>query len=93
MSSGEQGAERMEDRGGDKGDGRRKRRREAQLSREMEHVFGAEEEAIMREDADGGWSIGGSPVHDIFVSAVSDADRRASSQQAVGFLAFSTGRF
>ena len=83
MSSGEQGAERREDRGGDKGDGGRKRRREAQLSREMEEVFGADEEEIIREDP-GRWGIGGSPKHDLFVSAVSDADMGASSQQAVG---------
>jgi hypothetical protein len=57
----------------------------------MEGLFGEEEEVI-REDPEGRWSIGGSPmhnflciggspVHDFFVS---DADMGASSQQAVG---------
>ena len=43
----------------------------------MEDLFGAEEEEGMREE--GEWSIGGSPLRDFFASAVSDADRGASS--------------
>ena len=78
MSSGEQGAERREDRRGDEGAGGKKRRREAELSREMEDVFGAEEEEVMREEG-GGWSIGGSPLVGIFATVVSDADLGASS--------------
>ena len=66
-SSTEQGAERREDRAGDEGAGGKKRRREAELSREMEDVFGAEEEEVMREGG-GGWSIGGSPLVDILHS-------------------------
>ena len=78
MSSGEQGDERREDRGGDKGEGGRKRRSEEEFRREMEEVFGADEEEIIREDPRR-WGIGGSPLHDLFVSAVSDADMGASS--------------
>ena len=85
MSSGEQGAERREDSGGDKGEGGRKRRREAQLSREMDEAFGAEEEEVIRDE--GRWGIGESPIGAgffDFVSVVSDADMGSSSQQAVG---------
>ncbi len=55
MSSGEQGAERREDRGGDKGDAGRKRRREEEFSRELEDVFGVEEKEVLREE---GWHWG-----------------------------------
>ena len=79
-SSGEQGAERKEDRGGDGEDGGRKRRRDERFSREEEELFGAEEEEVIRGDPEGGWGIGGSPMHNFFVSAVSDADMGASSQ-------------
>ena len=84
-SSTEQGAERREDRAGDEGAGGRKRRREAQLSREMDEAFGAEEEEVIRDE--GRWGIGESPIGAgffDFVSVVSDADMGSSSQQAVG---------
>jgi hypothetical protein len=79
MSSGEQGAERREDRG------EREDRREAEVRKGMEECFGVEEEEVMREE--GGWGIRGSLMGDDFfdvVSVVSDAEMGSSSQQAVG---------
>ena len=73
-SSGEQGAERREDRG------EREDRREAEVRKGMEECFGVEEEEVMREE--GGWGIGGSLMGDDFfdvVSVVSDADVGACS--------------
>ena len=72
----EQGAERREDRAGDEGAGGRKRRREGELNREMEEVFGAEEEEVIREV---GWRIGGSQLLHKLGEFVSDADLRVSS--------------